>query len=278
MEIAEKVSRLIEASLDEGAGDVITLQALGDAIGISPYHLQRVFKRVMGVTPRQYTAALRLERLKTSLREGDNVTEAMYDAGYGSANHLYGNAGTQMGMTPGAYRQGGSGMDVRYTIAKSALGKVLVAATERGLCAVQLGDSDEALAASLRAEYPAAHIERDDAKMAKWAQPILCQIDERKPYLDSSLPLDIHGTPFQESVWSVIRGIPYGSTRSYSQVAEAVGNPKAVRAVAQACGANHVALVIPCHRVVREDGSLGGYKWGVERKQALLTREGESFS
>ena len=275
VELAEKASRYIEERLEQGESHT-TLEALGEAVGVSPYHLQRVFKRVMGVTPRQYTAALRLERLKASLREGDNVTGALYDAGYGSANHLYGNAGTQMGMTPGAYRQGGSGMDVRYTIADSALGKVLVAATERGLCAVHLGDSDEALVTSLRVEYPAARVVRNDASMTKWAQPILCQIEERKPYLDGRVPIDVIGTPFQERVWEAIRGIPYGSTRSYGQVAEAIGSPKAVRAVAQACGANHVALVIPCHRVVREDGSLGGYKWGVERKQALLSAEGSA--
>ena len=275
VEMAERASRFIEERLEEG--ERITLERLGEAVGASPYHLQRVFKRVMGVTPRQYAAAMRLERLKAGLREGDNVTSAMYDAGYGSANHLYGNAGAQMGMTPGAYRQGGPGMEVRYTVADSALGKVLVAATERGLCAVHFGDTDEALLASLRVEYPAAQVARDDAGMSEWVRPILCQIEERKPYLDSRVPLDVEGTPFQEQVWSAIRGIPYGSTRSYAQVAEAIGSPRAVRAVAQACGANRVALVIPCHRVVREDGSLGGYKWGMERKRALLAGEGTNL-
>jgi AraC family transcriptional regulator of adaptative response/methylated-DNA-[protein]-cysteine methyltransferase len=272
VEMAEKASRFIEERLEQGESR-ITLEELGKAVGTSPYHLQRVFKRVMGVTPRQYTAAMRLERLKAGLRDGENVTGAMYDAGYGSANHLYGSAGAQMGMTPGAYRQGGLGMDVRYTVADSALGKVLVAATERGLCAVHFGDSDETLLVSLRGEYPAARVARDDAGMAEWVRPILCQIEERKPYLDGRLPLDVEGTPFQEQVWSAIRGIPYGSTRSYGEIAEAIGSPKAVRAVAQACGANHVALVIPCHRVVRENGSMGGYRWGVERKRALLAGE-----
>lgn len=272
--LAEKASRYIEERLEQGDTDKITLETLGEAIGVSPFHLQRVFKRVMGVTPRQYAAAMRMERLKASLREGEDVTGAMYGAGYGSANHLYGNASTQMGMTPGAYRQGGSGMDVKYTITNSALGKMLIAATKRGLCAVHFGDSDEALVASLRAEYPAAHTSRDDAAMTQWVQPILRQLEERKPYLDSSLPLDVAGTPFQERVWTAIQHIPYGSTRSYGQLAEAIGSPNAVRAVAQACGANHVALVIPCHRVIREDGSLGGYKWGIDRKRTLLEAEG----
>jgi AraC family transcriptional regulator of adaptative response/methylated-DNA-[protein]-cysteine methyltransferase len=273
LELAERAGRLIEERLAQGESTV-TLQTLGEAVGASPYHLQRVFKRAMGVTPRQYAAAVRVERLKAGLREGDNVTGAMYGAGYGSANHLYGSAGAQMGMTPGVYRQGGSGMNIRYTLADSALGKVLVAATERGLCAVHFGDSDEALVASLKGEYPAAGIERNDVAMVEWVRPILCQIEERKSYVDSRLVLDVAGTPFQERVWSAIREIPYGSTRSYGQIAEEIGSPRAVRAVAQACGANHVALVIPCHRVVREDGSPGGYKWGVDRKRALLAAEG----
>ncbi|MEO5951672.1 MAG: methylated-DNA--[protein]-cysteine S-methyltransferase, partial [Chloroflexia bacterium] len=272
VEMAERASHYIEERLEQGETDRITLEALGEAVGVSPYHLQRVFKKVMGVSPRQYAAAMRMERLKANLRGGDDVTGAMYGAGYGSSNHLYGNAGTQLGMTPGAYRQGGAGMDVRYTVADSALGKMLVAGTERGLSAVHFGDTDEVVVESLRDEYPAASIRRDDASMAKWVQPIQRQIEERKSYLDD-MPLDVVGTPFQESVWSAIKSIPYGSTRSYGQLAEAIGNPKAVRAVAQACGANHVALVIPCHRVVREDGSLGGYKWGVDRKQALLAAE-----
>lgn len=272
VEIAEKASRFIERKLAEGDTGRITLEALSEAVGVSPFHLQRTFKQVMGVSPHQYTAAMRLERLKSNLREGDDVTGAMYGAGYGSSNHLYNTAASQMGMTPGAYRQGGLGMDVKYTITSSPLGKMLVAATERGLSAVHFGDSDSDLLASLRAEYPAAQITRDDNGVMNWVRPILSQLEERKPYLDS-IPLDVIGTPFQETVWTAIKNIPYGSTRSYGQIAEAIGHPKAVRAVAQACGANHVALVIPCHRVVREDGSLGGYKWGIDRKQTLLAGE-----
>lgn len=272
VEIAERASRYIEDRLEQGETDRITLEALSEAVGVSPYHLQRVFKKVMGVSPRQYAAAMRLERLKANLREGEDVTGAMYGAGYGSANHLYNNATSQMGMTPGAYRQGGAGMNVNYAIVESGLGKMLVAGTEKGLSAVHFGETDEALVASLRREYPAARLGRDDESMQKWVRPILKQIEERRSYLDN-MPLDVVGTPFQESVWGAIKAIPFGSTRSYGQIAEAIGHPSAVRAVAQACGANHVALVIPCHRVVREDGSLGGYKWGVERKEALLAGE-----
>ncbi|MEO8286721.1 MAG: bifunctional DNA-binding transcriptional regulator/O6-methylguanine-DNA methyltransferase Ada [Chloroflexota bacterium] len=268
-EIAERASRYIEANLD-GDG-TLTLAAIGEHIGISQYHLQRVFRRVMGVTPKQYAAALRLERLKTSLRSGENVTNAMYDAGYGSSSRLYETAHAGMGMTPGSYRRGGEGMTITYTIADSSLGRLLVGATEHGICAVGLSDSDDALLASLRSEYPAAHLKEDAAALQEWANDIVCSLEERRPQLD--LPLDVQGTPFQERVWQSLRTIPYGTTRSYSEVAEAIGQPSAVRAVARACATNHVALVIPCHRVVRGDGSLGGYKWGIDRKEALLARE-----
>jgi AraC family transcriptional regulator of adaptative response/methylated-DNA-[protein]-cysteine methyltransferase len=269
-DIAERASRYIEANLD-GEGD-LTLAAIGASIGVSPYHLQRVFSRVMGVSPRQYASALRLQRLKSGLKSGENVTNAMYDAGYGSSSRLYEKAQAGMGMTPGSYRRGGEGMNINYTIINSSLGKLLVGATDRGICSVSFGSSDEALVKSLHNEYPAAKITRGDKALEGRAHEIAASLEERQPQMDD-LPVDVLGTEFQERVWQEIRAIPYGSTRSYSEVARAIGHPSAVRAVAHACGMNHVALVIPCHRVVREDGSLGGYKWGIDRKEAILARE-----
>jgi AraC family transcriptional regulator of adaptative response/methylated-DNA-[protein]-cysteine methyltransferase len=269
-EIAERASRYIEANLD-GEGD-LTLSGIGAHVGVSPYHLQRVFRRVMGVSPRQYAATLRLERLKSGLKNGENVTNAMYDAGYASSSRLYERARAGMGMTPGSYRRGGDGMTIIYTIKDCSLGKMLVGATERGVCFVALGSSDDALRESLHQEYPAAQTRHDDKALDGWTQEIISSLEERRPQIDD-LPVDVQGTEFQERVWRELRTIPYGSTRSYSEVARAIGQPAAVRAVAHACGANHVALVIPCHRVVGEDGSLGGYKWGLERKKALLAQE-----
>jgi len=270
VEIAERASRYIEANL-EGDSD-LTLTGIGANIGVSPYHLQRVFRRVMGVSPRQYASALRLERLKSGLKSGENVTNAMHDAGYGSSSRLYEKAHAGMGMTPGSYRRGGEGMNINYTIIDSSLGKLLVGATGKGICSVLFGGSEDAVVNNLRHEYPAAKITRDDQALRDRANEIARSLEERQPQMDD-LPVDVRGTQFQERVWQEIRAIPYGSTRSYSDVARAIGQPTAVRAVAHACGMNHLALVIPCHRVVREDGSLGGYKWGIERKEAILTRE-----
>jgi AraC family transcriptional regulator of adaptative response/methylated-DNA-[protein]-cysteine methyltransferase len=269
-DIAERASRYIEANLD---GDrALTLAAIGAGIGISPYHLQRVFRRVMGVSPRQYAQALRLERLKSGLKSGENVTNAMYDAGFASSSRLYEKAHAGMGMTPGSYRRGGEGMTIKYTTTDCALGRLLVGATERGICAVSFGPTDEALVDGLRREYPASHLVRDDHALEGWAHDIARSLEERQPHL-ADLPIDVQGTDFQQRVWRELRNIPYGATRSYSEVARAIGQPAAVRAVAHACGANHVALVIPCHRVVREDGSLGGYQWGIDRKEAILSHE-----
>lgn len=243
-------------------------------VGVSPYHLQRTFKRVMGITPRQYAEAYRLGQLKTRLKEGDNVTRALYDVGYGSSSRLYERAGSELGMTPAAYGRGGPQTRIGYTIVDCQLGRLLVAATERGICAVSLGDADTALEAVLAEEYPASQIGRDDGKLGEWVGAILSYLGGQLPHLD--LPLDIKATAFQRRVWQELQSIPYGSTRSYSQIASALGQPKAARAVAQACASNPVALAIPCHRVVREDGNLGGYRWGVERKEALLSREHEA--
>jgi AraC family transcriptional regulator, regulatory protein of adaptative response / methylated-DNA-[protein]-cysteine methyltransferase len=268
--LVERLCREIDASLDENDG-AITLATLSQRVGGNPYQVQRGFKRVMGITPRQYADAQRLARLKSRLREGQDVTGALYDAGYGSSRALYERAPTRMGMTPATYRKGGRGTRVGYTIADCPLGRLLVGATERGVCAVCLGDSDKALETSLFAEYPQAEIHRDDATLSPWITAFLSHLQGRTPHLD--LPVDVRATAFQWRVWEELRAIPYGATRSYSDVARAIGRPRAVRAVAHACATNPVAVVIPCHRVVGKDGGLHGYRWGLERKQELLTLE-----
>ncbi len=266
-ELVLKVCRLMDAAIDE----TISLEELGTKIGISPHHLQRTFRSITGITPRQYAAALRLNQFKASVREGADIAAAMYDAGYGSSSRLYERAGERMGMTPASYRRGGKGMNIDYTIASCRLGRLLVAATERGVCSVQFGDSDDDLKIALEKEYPAATIVAGDATLRDHIASILAHIDGSQPSLN--LPLDLQATAFQLRVWEELRRIPYGATRSYAEVAASLGQPTATRAVARACATNPVALVTPCHRVVRSDGGLSGYRWGVERKQALLDRE-----
>jgi AraC family transcriptional regulator, regulatory protein of adaptative response / methylated-DNA-[protein]-cysteine methyltransferase len=212
-----------------------------------------------------------MHRLKSKLKKGDDVTTALYDAGFGSSSRLYERAPSHLGMTPATYRQGGAGMKIRYTIATSPLGRLLVGATERGISAVYLGESDAPLEAALNEEYPRAEIQRDRNGMEKWVGKILDHLRGHEPNLD--LPTDLQATAFQRRVWEELRRIPYGKTRTYSQVARAIGQPTAVRAVARACATNPVSVVVPCHRVVREDGNLAGYRWGLERKRELLEHE-----
>ncbi|HEV2493036.1 MAG TPA: bifunctional DNA-binding transcriptional regulator/O6-methylguanine-DNA methyltransferase Ada [Terriglobia bacterium] len=252
----------------------LTLLALSSEAGISPHHLQRVFKRIMGITPRQYAEACRVDGLKRGLKQGQDVTRALYDAGYGSSSRLYERADARLGMTPATYRRGGRGMRIGYTIVECPLGRLLVAATERGVCAVYLGDSVVALERALRAEYPNAEIERDrrgEGGLSQWVKRILNYLRGELPSLD--LPVDLQATAFQWRVWQELCRIPYGSTRSYSDVAKAIGRPTAVRAVARAVATNPVAVVIPCHRVLHRDGTLSGYRWGPERKRKLLQIE-----
>lgn len=267
VEMVRRACRYIEEHLDT----LPTLEALSAHTGVSPYHLHRVFKRVAGITPRQYAEACRLSKFKTRVKKGESVTGAMYDAGYGSSSRLYERAPSQLGMTPADYRRGGKGTRISYTTAGCSLGRLLVAATEKGVCAVRLGDSNAELEADLLSEYPAADVQRNDETLSKWVEQILNYLEGVQPHLD--LPLDVQATAFQWSVWEKLCEIPYGSTRSYREIAKAIGRPTASRAVARAIATNPVALVVPCHRVVREDKSLGGYRWGVERKQALLERE-----
>jgi len=265
------ICRLLDA-----AGDMpLTLAALGRAVSLSPTHLQRVFKRAMGVTPRAYAAARRAERFKAGVRAGDSVGAAGYAAGYGSSSRLYEAAPAELGMTPAEYRRGGIGRQIHYTTAACPLGRLLVAATERGLCMVSLGDSDAPLEAALHADYPAAAIARADpgSDLDSAVAAILRHLRGEQPALD--LPLDVQATAFQRRVWEALRAIPYGQTRTYGAIAAALGAPTASRAVGRACATNRVSLVVPCHRAVGSSGNLTGYRWGVARKAALLAAEAE---
>ncbi len=262
----------ITAYIDSHLEEPCTLAALSDHVGVSPYHLQRTFKRVMGITPRQYAEARRVGRLKASLRKGRNVAEALYEAGYGSSSRLYERSDARLGMTPATYRRGGEAMHINYTIVDCGLGRLLVGATERGVCGVSLGDSDGTLEAFLRSEYPNAEISRDEnGRLSRWVSGIVKHLSGRQPRIE--VPVDVEATAFQWRVWEALKAIPYGVTRTYSQVARSLGRPTATRAVARACATNPVAVVIPCHRVIREDGGLGGYRWGLDRKRAMIDQE-----
>lgn len=252
------------------ADDAPTLATLAAAVGMSPYHFQRVFKAHTGVSPRQYAIQLRRQRAAALLQTADNVTTAIYAAGYTSSGHFYAESDAAIGMTPTRRRRGAAGETIRYGIMTCYLGWVLVAATSRGLCAIDLGDDPATLEAELRRRFEHAHLTHDP-DFADWVQQVVDFLDA--PARGLSLPLDIQGTAFQQRVWAALRGIPAGSTLSYSQVAERIGAPTSVRAVAGACAANKLAVAIPCHRVVRQDGDLSGYRWGVERKRRLLARE-----
>ena len=284
-ELVDRVCRAIDARMKAGSEERLNLEALSAEVGASSYHLQRTFKRIMGITPREYVDARRLGQLKARLKEGKDVTTALYDAGYGSSSRLYERASAQLGMTPGTYRGGGRDVRIRYTIADCPLGRLLVGATERGVSAVSLGDSDAPLEAALREEYPHAQLERESIRsndrkaasgLARAVRAIVAHLEGSRPRLN--LPLDLEATAFQRRVWQQLGAIPYGSTRSYSDVARAIGRPKAVRAVARACATNPACIVIPCHRVVRTDGGLGGYRWGIGRKRKLLEKESRKGS
>ncbi len=258
-----RACRLIRAS-DEPP----PLSRLASAVGISPFHLHRVFRRMVGVTPFEYGRMVRRERLDRSLAHGEAVTPALLAAGYGSAARAYADVG---GITPGRRRKGGAGERIGYTCRPSPLGQVLVAATGRGLCAVELGDDVEQLVQALQARFPAAQLYRDEARLAGWAGQVLSFLVDGGPEPD--LPRDVRGTAFQAAVWAALRRIPPGQTVTYAGLAAALGRPNAARAVAGACAANPLAVLVPCHRVVRGDGGLGGYRWGLARKRWLLDRE-----
>jgi AraC family transcriptional regulator, regulatory protein of adaptative response / methylated-DNA-[protein]-cysteine methyltransferase len=266
-DLAKAVCRYIEQHLDEP----VTLSQLGKAFRQSPFHLQRRFKAALGITPREYADSCRLRLLKRNLQNGDTVTRAMYDAGYGSSSRLYEKTASQLGMTPDKYRRGAIAQTVRYALTDSPLGRMLIAATDRGICAIQFGRTDGELIEGLRHEFPFAVRKADDGRLQSWTEALLSIMSGRE--LNASLPLDIRATAFQRRVWRYLQSIPFGTTRSYGEVAKAIGEPKAHRAVARACATNPVAVAIPCHRVVRGDGSLSGYRWGTERKKKLLDLE-----
>jgi AraC family transcriptional regulator of adaptative response/methylated-DNA-[protein]-cysteine methyltransferase len=268
-DLVQRVCRYIESQPD----CIPTLAEMGDHVGMSPFHLQRVFKKLTGVSPRDYAETCRVKRLKGRLRDGASVTDALYDAGYGSSSRLYERSAAHLGMTPSKYRKGGEGMRIGYTICECNLGRLLVAMTAEGICSVHIADDDEILERHLFEEYPAAEITRDNPLMKEWVEQFVAFINGSRPHFD--LPLDIQATAFQMRVWQTLQDIPYGETRSYRDIAEAIGQPTAVRAVARACAANPVPLVVPCHRVIRSDGETGGYGLGVERKRALLEQEHE---
>ncbi|HZI49545.1 MAG TPA: bifunctional DNA-binding transcriptional regulator/O6-methylguanine-DNA methyltransferase Ada [Pyrinomonadaceae bacterium] len=273
----ELVRRLCHI-IDEHDNDSVTLDGLSSMVGVNSHHLQRTFKQIMAITPRQYSDSRKLDRFKAGVKQGASVTDAMYSAGYGSSRGLYEKSSAQLGMTPATYGRGGRGMRITFTIAGSPLGRLLVAATERGVCSVTLGDSDAELTRALFAEYPEASIDSKDTSISPslnlWLHCVLDTLKGEPRRVE--LPMDIQATAFQWRVWEELRRIPFGSTRSYQEIAKAIGKPSAVRAVARACASNRLALVIPCHRVIRGDKSLGGYRWGLERKQKLLEREAVS--
>lgn len=256
--------------LDAHPDERTSLSALAASLGASPSHVHRIFTRAYGVSPRAYQAALRLETAKRSLRRGHDVTYALHEAGYGSSSRFYDQARAELGMPPASYRQGGAGVTISYTIIAHSTGLLMLAATDRGICAASLGDDRDVMEAALRGEFPQATLQRDDSCENEFLAAAVSHLRDGDL---ASVALDAAGTGFQREVWSALRSIPAGETRTYADVATQIGRPGAVRAVAGACSSNPVALLIPCHRVVRADGEPGGYRWGVDRKRALLASE-----
>lgn len=268
LELVQRVCDYIEATIESAP----TLAEIGAHFHMSHFHLQRVFKRVLGITPRQYAEGYRLASFKSLVRDGHNVTTALYDAGYGSSSRLYERAPEMLGMTPLTYSKGGAGMEIAYLICSCKLGRLLVGTTERGVCAVHLRQSDDELRAMLHREYPLAEISETD-EMCGWVQQILAHIDGSRPHLN--LPVDVQATAFQLNVWQTLRAIPYGETRTYGEIAASIGKPKAARAVAKAVNSNHVAMIIPCHRAGRVDGEATTYYSAGAEESRRLMRENE---
>jgi len=272
---AQRLAQVVEAArrLLESSEAPPRLAALAARVGLSAHYLHRLFKKQVGMTPRQYAAARRLARFGAELRDGSDVTTAIYAAGYSSSSRFYEAESGALGMLPAEVARGGRGVEMRATVARCSLGRVLVAATARGVSAIAFGDSDAVLLEELRARFPHALIRSSDAALDALATRVVQMVDDDSAGVAGDLPLDLMGTAFQQKVWRALRDIPRGATASYADVARAIGAPGAVRAVGTACGKNPVAVAVPCHRVVRQDGALGGYRWGLARKQALLAKE-----
>ncbi len=266
MKTVESICQFLQQHTD----GPVTLAALSKRFDMNPFHLQRVFKSAVGLSPREYVDAIRMKTFKSQLRSGGSVTDAVYEAGFGSSSRVYERSGPQLGMTPATYQRGGKGVTIRYTIADSPVGPMLLAASGRGVCAVSFGDSDSALLHGLQREFPDATLRRGNGPLKRWVRALLEQLDGAPL---PQLPLDIQATAFQRRVWAYLRSIPYGTTQPYGEVARAIGRPTSARAVARACASNPVAVVLPCHRVVRGTGEPGGYRWGLERKRTLLALE-----
>ena len=266
--LAERVRRYIDAHVDEP----LPLERLAREAAVSPAHLQRTFTRIVGLSPRRYQEQRRVGALKSALREGRTVSRATYEAGFASGRRVYETAAEALGMTPGAYRRRGTGITIHYTAVPTSLGLLLVAVTARGVCGVSLGDDEPTLVEALRREFPAAELARASDARDRLVDAVVSHVEGRASA--DELPLDVRATAFQWQVWRALQQIPEGATRSYQAVAEELGRPTAARAVARACASNRIAILIPCHRVVRGDGALGGYRWGIARKAALLAREG----
>jgi AraC family transcriptional regulator of adaptative response/methylated-DNA-[protein]-cysteine methyltransferase len=264
----------IDSHITDLSEERITLELLGEESGLSPYHLQRKFKELLGLTPAQYIRARKSERLKGGLKRGETVSRATFGAGYGSSSRVYSDADARLGMTPATYRRGGAGARIDYLSVKTSLGTLLIGATDRGVCAVALGDDEKHLEAALESEYPAAtrsRVTAPSSQLAAWVEEIVAAVDGERSGLH--VPLDVQASAFQWRVWRELQKIPFGETRTYTDIAKSIGSPRAARAVASACANNRVAVVIPCHRVVRRGGELGGYRWGIERKRRLVEKE-----
>ena len=272
-ELIKSVCRYIEQHLDEP----ITLAQISAEFRLSPFHLQRTFKAVLGITPKEYTNSCRMRGFRQNLKAGHSVTRAMHEAGYNSTSRLYARTASELGMEPTKYRRGSIAAFIRYTCTDSPLGRLLIAATDKGICSIKFAGSDEELEQGLKQEFPFAVRRHDDRDLAELAHRVVQRITgngkNKNKDMAAALPLDIQATAFQRRVWSYLQSIAFGETRSYSQVAKAIRRPSAVRAVARACATNPVAIAIPCHRVLRSSGDLGGYRWGTERKKALLEME-----
>jgi len=266
--LVRQVATLLAESSEE---ESVRLEGIAAKLRTTSAKLRRAFQRMTGLSPREFAHAARLEKFKKLLREGSEITDALYACGYGSPSRIYEKTNSQLGMTPASYRKGGAGMKIAYMMAPSSLGKVLVAATDRGISAVYLGDDERVLVGELQKEYPRAEISRSASSNNSWLKEIVSRVEGHPP--SDELPLDVQATAFQRRVWQELQKIPRGATRTYTQVAKALGKPNSVRAVARACATNPTSIVVPCHRVIRTDGALAGYRWGLQRKEKLLQRE-----